>query len=96
MNFFKKKKKKRALLTNGTEGGQSSWQLPNISVVSLRGEGSRKFLCNYFHILEHPACLATGVPREEVTEPAQCWQSVSGVGAGFCFLGKQEAYKRPT
>lgn len=31
----------RALLTNGTEGGQSSGQLPSISVVSLWGEGSR-------------------------------------------------------
>lgn len=48
-----------ALLTNGTAGGQSSGQLPNTSVASLWGEGSRKFLRRYFHILEHPACLPT-------------------------------------
>jgi len=47
-------------------------------------------------MLEHSACLPTGAPREEVTEPARGWQLVSDVGTGFCFLGKQERCQRPT
>ena len=47
-------------------------------------------------MLEHSACLPTGAPREEGTEPARSWQLVSDVGTGFCFLGKQERCQRPT
>lgn len=67
----------RALLTNGTECGQSSRHLPNGAAVSLWGEDIWKFLCNYFYILE--------VPTQEVREPAQILIAILGAGPGLLF-----------
>lgn len=73
-------------------------QLPPAKYISTLsvGRGPLEISLQFFHILEHLACLTTRVPREDVTEPARCWQLASAISAVFCFLRTQEGYKGAT